>query len=123
MSNLNWCTFCDNAINPFSNSLYCSEACLRGDALNHHPLLGYDFSELQDFPRRSSTSSTSQSPALSISGLSSASSSPIPSYTLPSALPPSSQMTTPQLKLSPPLFELNQPALVKRPMAKTSLPY
>ncbi|CAO3692719.1 unnamed protein product [Umbelopsis ramanniana] len=115
MSNLNWCTFCDNAINPFSNSLYCSEACLRGDALNHHPLLGYDFSELQDFPRRASTS---QSPALSISG-SSIASSPIPSYSLPSPLPLSSQMNHPP-KLSPPLFELGQPALVKQPFPKRS---
>ncbi|KAI9487657.1 MAG: hypothetical protein EXX96DRAFT_554130 [Benjaminiella poitrasii] len=57
MSDLNWCTYCDNAISSFSDSLYCSEECLRADALNHHPLLGYDYAELKDFPR-SSTSPT-----------------------------------------------------------------
>ncbi|GAA5801764.1 hypothetical protein EDC94DRAFT_591413 [Helicostylum pulchrum] len=73
MSDLNWCTFCDNAISPFSNSLYCSEDCLRSDALNHHPLLGYDYAELKDFPRSSpsptltasSSSTVSLSPSLS----------------------------------------------------------
>ncbi|CAO3599298.1 unnamed protein product [Absidia cylindrospora] len=45
-----WCTNCDKAINAFSNSLYCSEECLRADALNHHPLLGYDYAELKNFP-------------------------------------------------------------------------
>ncbi|KAI8889948.1 hypothetical protein K501DRAFT_328742 [Backusella circina FSU 941] len=27
----NWCTYCDNAINRDSDSLYCSENCLRKD--------------------------------------------------------------------------------------------
>ncbi|KAI8144685.1 hypothetical protein BJV82DRAFT_605863 [Fennellomyces sp. T-0311] len=52
MSDLNWCTYCDNAIEGHSNSLYCSDECLRSDALNHHPLLGYDYADLRDFPRR-----------------------------------------------------------------------
>ncbi|KAI8375998.1 uncharacterized protein BYT42DRAFT_573049 [Radiomyces spectabilis] len=61
MSDLNWCTYCDSAISPFSNSLYCSEDCLRSDALNHHPLLGYDYAELKDFPRSIPTLSSSAS--------------------------------------------------------------
>ncbi|KAI9276100.1 hypothetical protein BY458DRAFT_506367 [Sporodiniella umbellata] len=55
MCDTNWCTFCDSAINMQSNSLYCSERCLRQDALLHHPLLGYDFSELRGFPHVKST--------------------------------------------------------------------
>ncbi|KAL0074928.1 hypothetical protein J3Q64DRAFT_1776698 [Phycomyces blakesleeanus] len=62
MSNLNWCTFCDNAVSAFSNSLYCSEDCLRSDALNRHPLLGYDYAELKDFPRSSSPTLSCTSP-------------------------------------------------------------
>ncbi|KAI8382247.1 hypothetical protein BD560DRAFT_386073 [Blakeslea trispora] len=50
MCDTNWCTFCDNAISPYSNSLYCSEDCLRQDALMHHPMLGYDYAELKGFP-------------------------------------------------------------------------
>ncbi|KAI9244356.1 hypothetical protein BDA99DRAFT_421860, partial [Phascolomyces articulosus] len=74
MSDLNWCTFCDNAVNSFSNSLYCSEECLRADALNRNPLLGYDWQEFKDFPRSSSNSMTS--PGLSSSASSIASTSP-----------------------------------------------
>ncbi|KAI8332013.1 hypothetical protein BC941DRAFT_437254 [Chlamydoabsidia padenii] len=77
-----WCTNCDKAINAFSNSLYCSEECLRADALNHHPLLGYDYAELKDFPR-SSPPSLSSSPSYSVSSTS-LSQSPIPSFSLPS---------------------------------------
>ncbi|KAI8075286.1 hypothetical protein BC940DRAFT_287926 [Gongronella butleri] len=54
-----WCTNCDKAISAYSNSLYCSEECLRADALNHHPLLGYDYAELKDFPRSSAASTPS----------------------------------------------------------------
>ncbi|KAG2207460.1 hypothetical protein INT46_007227 [Mucor plumbeus] len=50
MCDTNWCTFCDNAISPFSDSLYCSEDCLRQDALMHHPMLGYDYADLEGFP-------------------------------------------------------------------------
>ncbi|GAN02510.1 hypothetical protein MAM1_0023d01954 [Mucor ambiguus] len=50
MCDTNWCTFCDNAISPYSDSLYCSEDCLRQDALMHHPMLGYDYAELEGFP-------------------------------------------------------------------------
>ncbi|ORZ18181.1 hypothetical protein BCR42DRAFT_413301 [Absidia repens] len=74
-----WCTNCDKAINAFSNSLYCSEECLRADALNHHPLLGYDYAELKNFPRSSPTLSSSSSVSSS-----SLSQSPIPSFILPS---------------------------------------
>ncbi|KAG2224988.1 hypothetical protein INT45_000109 [Circinella minor] len=59
MSDLNWCTYCDNAIEGYSDSLYCSDECLRSDCLEHHPLLGYDYRELQNFPRPSSSSSSS----------------------------------------------------------------
>ncbi|GAA5816785.1 hypothetical protein MFLAVUS_010318 [Mucor flavus] len=51
MADLNWCTSCDNAVSPFSESLYCSEQCLRADALRNHPLLGYTYPEFTDFPR------------------------------------------------------------------------
>lgn len=50
--------------------MYCSEDCLRSDALNHHPLLGYDYAELKDFPR------SSPSPTLTASSSSTASLSP-----------------------------------------------
>ncbi|KAI9016431.1 hypothetical protein CLU79DRAFT_763851 [Phycomyces nitens] len=70
MSDLNWCTFCDHAISQYSQSLYCSEKCLRDDALRNHPLLGYTYREFVDFPRpystrRSPSTSTYTSPALS----------------------------------------------------------
>lgn len=52
MCDTNWCTFCDNAISPYSDSLYCSEDCLRQDALMHHPMLGYDYAELKGFPHQ-----------------------------------------------------------------------
>ncbi|KAI8985940.1 hypothetical protein BDB01DRAFT_786933 [Pilobolus umbonatus] len=76
MSDLNWCTYCDNAISHFSNSLYCSEECLRSDALNHHPLLGYDYAELKDFPRSSPSLTSSSASTSSVSPLL----SPIQSY-------------------------------------------
>ncbi|KAI9029774.1 hypothetical protein CLU79DRAFT_735999 [Phycomyces nitens] len=47
----NWCTYCDSAVSPFSDSLYCSEECLKKDALARHPMLGYDFVDLRSFPR------------------------------------------------------------------------
>ncbi|KAG2175756.1 hypothetical protein INT44_000234 [Umbelopsis vinacea] len=97
MSDLNWCPVCDQKI--FSgNALYCSQACLRDDALRRNPLLGYDFSELQDFPRpynnkqRRSFSSTSSATS---SLVSSPNVSPI---TFP----------TPHYKLSPPAFDLGR---------------
>ncbi|CAO3700595.1 unnamed protein product [Rhizopus stolonifer] len=78
MADLNWCTFCDKAVSPFSESLYCSEQCLRADALRNHPLLGYTYPEFTDFPRPkpaprqipyaySIYSSPSNSPALTAS--------------------------------------------------------
>ncbi|KAI8331173.1 hypothetical protein BC941DRAFT_439184 [Chlamydoabsidia padenii] len=51
MSDLFWCTHCDNVISHYSESLYCSEQCLRADALRNHPLLGYTYPEFVDFPR------------------------------------------------------------------------
>ncbi|CAO3672034.1 unnamed protein product [Umbelopsis vinacea] len=71
MCDTNWCTFCDKQISAFSSSLYCSEGCLRSDALNNHPMLGYQYPELQDFPHGTSSpsltasSSTASSPTLS----------------------------------------------------------
>ncbi|KAI7869400.1 hypothetical protein BDF14DRAFT_363042 [Spinellus fusiger] len=114
MSDLNWCTYCDK-----SDSLYCSEDCLRSDALNHHPLLGYDYAEFKDFPR----SSPGLSPCSTVSS-SSPSLSPIPSYTLPSPhLHPTStkrgsidyQRTS--HRLSPPLLELEAPTKPLNPPA------
>ncbi|KAG0735735.1 hypothetical protein G6F57_004427 [Rhizopus arrhizus] len=55
MCDTNWCTFCDNAISPYSDSLYCSEECLRQDALLHHPMLGYDYADLRGFPHVGTT--------------------------------------------------------------------
>ncbi|KAG2218491.1 hypothetical protein INT45_011672 [Circinella minor] len=54
----NWCSFCDKSINIFSNSLYCSEQCMRQDALEHSPLLGYNYNEYREFfsERRRSSS-------------------------------------------------------------------
>lgn len=49
MTDLNWCTYCDSAILSNSESLYCSEKCLKLDALHHHPLLGYKYPEYQYF--------------------------------------------------------------------------
>ncbi|KAL1925922.1 hypothetical protein VTP01DRAFT_7200 [Rhizomucor pusillus] len=114
MCDMNWCTFCDNAVSAYSNSLYCSEECLRADALNHHPLLGYDYAELRDFPRPSSpaltytSSSSSSSPTLSSTTPSSALSPALSS----ASSSPSSSSTTFHLNrshrlLSPPAFDLN----------------
>ncbi|ORZ18443.1 hypothetical protein BCR42DRAFT_410849 [Absidia repens] len=106
-----WCTNCDKAISAFSNSLYCSEECLRADALNHHPLLGYTYNDLKDFPRSSPTLSSSSS---------SPSQSPILSFALPSPQTSpnhhtkSSTMIPWHHKLSPPHFEL-EPNLVTPP--------
>ncbi|KAL0091374.1 hypothetical protein J3Q64DRAFT_1669715 [Phycomyces blakesleeanus] len=95
MSDLNWCTYCDNAISPFSDSLYCGENCLRKDALRNHPLLGYTYPEFTHFPRPhgscqntplASLSST-DAPSLSLSfnsPHSSSRTSPAHSVTIPS---------------------------------------
>ncbi|KAI9301970.1 hypothetical protein BJ944DRAFT_270658 [Cunninghamella echinulata] len=109
-----WCTNCDKAISAFSNSLYCSEECLRADALNHHPLLGYDYAELKDFPRSSPTLTStsfmysSSSNSSCSSSIYSPSQSPIPTFTLPSPKqsPKSSTLWHHPNKLSPPVFEL-----------------
>ncbi|KAI8985429.1 hypothetical protein BDB01DRAFT_850007 [Pilobolus umbonatus] len=66
MTDLNWCTSCDNAVNPYSESLYCSEQCLREDALRNHPLLGYTYPEFTDFPRPKQTPPTSYSACSSV---------------------------------------------------------
>ncbi|KAI9321345.1 hypothetical protein BX666DRAFT_1901143 [Dichotomocladium elegans] len=97
MSDLNWCTYCDKSINSFSTSLYCSEECLRSDALNHHPLLGYDWHEYKDFPRSSSCCSSSASSIASSSS--------------PRLLPTNFMPTAP--RLSPPTLDL-EPAFSKR---------
>ncbi|KAI9314181.1 hypothetical protein BX666DRAFT_1971214 [Dichotomocladium elegans] len=92
MSDLNWCTYCDSAVNSFSDSLYCSEACLRQDALDHHPLLGYDWGDLKNFPRstippascpRTPPASLYQSPFLDSSSVSTS-----PSFTAPNTPSP-----------------------------------
>ncbi|ORX42792.1 hypothetical protein DM01DRAFT_1411765 [Hesseltinella vesiculosa] len=108
-----WCTNCDKAISAYSNSLYCSEECLRADALSHHPLLGYDYAELKDFPR-SSSSNLSTSPVSSRS----------PSFStasLPS--PQASPMAQPMWhkQLSPPSsFVLDLPKLDTPPASPVS---
>ncbi|RUS20602.1 hypothetical protein BC937DRAFT_94854 [Endogone sp. FLAS-F59071] len=102
MTDTNWCTYCDKSINPFSNSLYCSDECLKCDALNHHPMLGYNYEELQDFPRSTSSSSSLSS--------SSTPTSPIPSYAFTSPTFSPYLGTTNANKVSPPNFSLGQPA-------------
>ncbi|CDS03612.1 hypothetical protein LRAMOSA01014 [Lichtheimia ramosa] len=106
MSDTNWCTYCDQAINSFSNSLYCSEECLRADALNHHPLLGYDWHEFKDFPRSTPSSSASSV----VSSSSSVSSSPSSSLSSPALSPIALMPKGP--RLSPPALEL-EPAIAK----------
>ncbi|RUS26427.1 hypothetical protein BC938DRAFT_470784 [Jimgerdemannia flammicorona] len=101
MADTNWCTFCDKSISPFSNSLYCSDECMNCDT-THHPILGYSYEALQDFPRSTSssapstTSSTSTSPTLSYAVVS------------PTFLP--YMGTTNVNKVSPPSFSLGQSA-------------
>ncbi|KAI8881420.1 hypothetical protein K501DRAFT_253306 [Backusella circina FSU 941] len=116
---LNWCTFCDNAVNPFSESLYCSEQCLRADALRNHPLLGYTYPEFTDFPRpkplnNSNSSiqllSSPSSPKLSYSNSSSVSTSPALTATS------SRNSTCSSIQLSPPKFDL----LSSRPQCNDS---
>ncbi|KAI7907013.1 uncharacterized protein BX663DRAFT_494506 [Cokeromyces recurvatus] len=51
MTDLNWCTYCDNAITENSDSLYCSEKCLRQDALQKDLSLGYKFLKCKQFPK------------------------------------------------------------------------
>ncbi|KAI9306257.1 hypothetical protein BJ944DRAFT_248356 [Cunninghamella echinulata] len=87
MSDLHWCTTCDKAIQSHSNSLYCSEECLRKDAVSHHPMLGYDFAEFKDFPRRSSSATPSLlslSPVLSTTSSMTSVSPTLSPYTLQS---------------------------------------
>ncbi|KAH8548278.1 hypothetical protein BGW37DRAFT_507326 [Umbelopsis sp. PMI_123] len=101
MSDLNWCPVCDQKI--FSgNALYCSQECLRDDALRRNPLLGYDFSELQDFPRPYNKKQLSYSRG-SYSSTSSATSSLVSS---PSVSPIT--FPTRSHKLSPPAFDLSR---------------
>ncbi|KAI9273526.1 hypothetical protein EDC94DRAFT_197655 [Helicostylum pulchrum] len=38
MCDTNWCTFCDCAVSPFSNSVYCSDECRKRDASAHNYL-------------------------------------------------------------------------------------
>ncbi|CAO3678619.1 unnamed protein product [Rhizopus microsporus] len=35
MCDTNWCTFCDCAVSPHLNTIYCSEECFRKDAQSH----------------------------------------------------------------------------------------
>ncbi|KAI8348016.1 hypothetical protein EDC96DRAFT_520734 [Choanephora cucurbitarum] len=46
MSYLNWCTYCDRAINSTSDALYCSDKCQKLDASEQFPLLEHNSSEL-----------------------------------------------------------------------------
>ncbi|EIE91353.1 hypothetical protein G6F46_009970 [Rhizopus delemar] len=92
MADLNWCTFCDKAVSPFSESLYCSEQCLRADALRNHPLLGYTYPEFTDFPRPKSTKHSSSSSIYS-------SPSSSPSLSASSSQPDSIHFSPPKLHL------------------------
>ncbi|KAI9349929.1 hypothetical protein BD770DRAFT_394679 [Pilaira anomala] len=99
MADLNWCTSCDNAVSPFSESLYCSEQCLRADALRNHPLLGYTYPEFTDFPRPKARSQHNHHSS-SYSNYSSATHSPALTAT-------SSHSDTSSIRLaSPPKFDL-----------------
>ncbi|KAI7849161.1 hypothetical protein BDC45DRAFT_540335 [Circinella umbellata] len=124
MSDLNWCTYCDNAVNSFSNSIYCSEECLRADALKSHPLLGYDWEEFKDFPRSSPNSVISPGLSSSASSVASASPSlsPVPSYTLPSPGLKGSSHYHRSNRLSPPILEL-EPLSEKEQQRRPSINY
>ncbi|KAI9312845.1 hypothetical protein BX666DRAFT_773316 [Dichotomocladium elegans] len=41
----NWCSFCDKAVSPYSNSLYCSDECFQKDALQSHPMLSFNVND------------------------------------------------------------------------------
>lgn len=54
----NWCTFCDRAVNPHLNAIYCSEECFQKDAKSHLPIYAtYPFNN-QPTIRRSESSSS-----------------------------------------------------------------
>ncbi|SAL98120.1 hypothetical protein [Absidia glauca] len=125
MSDLQWCTTCDKAIQAYSNSLYCSEECLRQDAINHHPMLGYDFAEFKDFPRRSSMSPSmvSLSPTLSTTSTMSSVSptlSPLPStFALHRPQPTTATSYVSSSSLSDDILHLDDPTLrSKNPSTK-----
>ncbi|KAI8096545.1 uncharacterized protein BX664DRAFT_324236 [Halteromyces radiatus] len=112
MSDLSWCTHCDNAISQFSESLYCSEQCLRADALRNHPLLGYTYPEFVDFPRpkpvepsmsrsRSSSNISTKSSPDSIHTIPTLSSSHSTCHSSPTLSAYDSTQTPPLLSLSP----------------------
>ncbi|KAL7310824.1 hypothetical protein PS15m_010268 [Mucor circinelloides] len=124
MADLNWCTFCDNAVSPFSESLYCSEQCLRADALRNHPLLGYTYPEFTDFPRPNNNhnhhdpthhnNNTKSSPS-SYSNCSSASVSPALTAT-------SSHTSGSSIQLSsPPKFDLLSNSTSLPPITTTTI--
>ncbi|KAL1929776.1 hypothetical protein VTP01DRAFT_1914 [Rhizomucor pusillus] len=54
MCDTNWCTFCDNAISAYSNSLYCSEDCMQRDAEKHDLAKALNSSTIHAIRRRSS---------------------------------------------------------------------
>ncbi|ORY91183.1 hypothetical protein BCR43DRAFT_498658 [Syncephalastrum racemosum] len=43
MCDTNWCTYCDVAISPYSDALYCSQDCLQRDAIHHHVIQPNDY--------------------------------------------------------------------------------
>ncbi|KAI7882888.1 hypothetical protein K492DRAFT_160128 [Lichtheimia hyalospora FSU 10163] len=104
----NSCTYCDKALGAFNDSLYCSEECLRNDALNHHPLLGYDYAELKNFPRNASTSFVLQ--RRSSSSLSSSISSVASSSSSPMTTPPNMAINSLFDKISPATFDMGMAA-------------
>ncbi|CDS05240.1 hypothetical protein LRAMOSA07769 [Lichtheimia ramosa] len=103
----NCCTYCDNALGAFNDSLYCSEECLRNDALNHHPLLGYDYAEFKNFPRNHASTSFIL-PKLSSSSTSSSISSITSSPVTPMAPPPPPNQLFD--KISPLAFDMGMSA-------------
>ncbi|KAI7872292.1 hypothetical protein BDF14DRAFT_1751702 [Spinellus fusiger] len=69
MSDLNWCIYCDNAIRPFSNLLYCGERCMEADSISSQPSMNYASPEFIHFsrsPLSQSGSSTTCTSLLSV---------------------------------------------------------
>ncbi|KAI8147770.1 hypothetical protein BJV82DRAFT_531805 [Fennellomyces sp. T-0311] len=120
MADLNWCTYCDNAISAFSDSLYCSEQCLRADALRNHPLLGYNYQEFVDFPRPYPSATKRPSCTSSIS-------SPSSSPTLTATTSCASSLRSSTTELPPPLkldSSRHDPTLLKShpPVSNSTAP-
>ncbi|KAI7875264.1 uncharacterized protein EV154DRAFT_77264 [Mucor mucedo] len=82
MCDTNWCTFCDCAVSPYSDSVYCSDECYRRDA----SFMDADLSRYSTLPpHRRSNSISSEDLALMYSE---SIHSPLPDKTVRQSFPP-----------------------------------